>query len=58
MSLRGNPSTKLHHFPLFPFPFAPMKVLLQPMTHSHLTALAFLNAEASNLYRIKALLSH
>ena len=35
-----------------------MKVLLQPITHSCLTALAFLSAGASSLHRTKGLPFH
>ena len=44
--------------PLYTLPFASMRVILHPLTHSHLTALASSSAGASSLYRTKALLSH
>ena len=40
-------------YPLLPLPFASMRVLLHPLTHSCLTALASPYAGASNLHRTK-----
>jgi hypothetical protein len=44
--------------PLSPLPFASMRVLLHPFTHSCLTALASPYAGASSCHRTKGLLSH
>ena len=44
-------------YPL-PFPHASKRVLPHPLTHSYLTALAFINAEASGLHRTKGIPYH
>ena len=40
------------------FPFASMRVLFHPLTHSHLTTLPSPYARALSLYRTKGLTSH
>jgi len=47
-----------HPIPPSPLLFASMMVLLHPLSHSYLTALASPNTGASNLYRTKGLPSH
>ena len=52
------PQQTLILFSLSLLPFASMRVLLHPLTHSCLTALASPYAGASSLHRTKGLPSH